>query len=69
MKLVFAILLLMTIDASAQNSQTSCDYKIEKISDGQYKTTIKHFDSLDTSESCFLGWMNTGKGKPDAYCV
>src|SRR5215510_16447011 len=69
MKLVFAILLWMTINAPAQNSKTNCDYKIEKIADGQYKTTITHYDSLDASENCFKAWMNSGRGKPDGQLI
>lgn len=65
MKLILFSLLLLAINLDAQNTNPECDYKIEKLSEGIYKTKVIGFDSLSRTESCFLGWMNTGKDKPD----
>ncbi|MCX6317689.1 MAG: hypothetical protein NTW29_10380 [Bacteroidetes bacterium] len=65
MKFILLLLLVITQQLHAQDEALPCDYKIEKISEGQYKIQVSGFDSLNTMESCFLGWMNTGKGKPD----
>lgn len=65
MKAIIIGLLLLTSNVYGKNINLECDYKIEKISEGKYKTTVKGFDSLNSIEGCFLGWMNTGKDKPD----
>jgi antitoxin component YwqK of YwqJK toxin-antitoxin module len=65
MKLILFALLLLTLNLNAQDTNPECDYKIEKVSEGKYKTKVIGFDSLSRMESCFLGWMNTGKGKPN----
>jgi len=65
MKAIIIGLLLITLNSYGQETNLQCDYKIEKIGNGKYKTLVKDFDSLSRMESCFLGWMNTGKGKPD----
>jgi antitoxin component YwqK of YwqJK toxin-antitoxin module len=62
---LFALACFLTIQLSAQDGKLQCDYKIEKISEGKFKTAVIGFDSLSKMESCFLSWMNTGKGKPD----
>jgi antitoxin component YwqK of YwqJK toxin-antitoxin module len=63
--ILFVLFCFLAIQLSAQDWKLECDYKIEKISDGKFKTIIIGFDSLSKMESCFLSWMNTGKGKPD----
>ena len=65
MKIIIVGLLLFAIKAYGQDTNLECDYKIEKTAVDKYKTTVKGFDSLSRMESCFLGWMNTGKSKPN----
>jgi antitoxin component YwqK of YwqJK toxin-antitoxin module len=60
-----ALICFLTTQLSAQDGKLECDYKIERISEGKFKTVVVGFDSLSNMESCFLGWMNSGKGKPD----
>jgi len=65
MKAIIFGLLLLSFNTYGQDTNLDCNYKIEKLSEGKNKITVKGFDSLSRMESCFLGWMNTGKGKPD----
>ena len=65
MRHILFILFLLTLNLNAQETNPECDYKIEKTSEGKYRTKVIGFDSLSRMESCFLGWMNTGKGKPN----
>ena len=65
MKAIIFSLLLLSFNTYGQDPNLECNYKIEKLSEGKYKTTVNGFDSLSRMESCFLSWMNTGKGKPD----
>ena len=63
LKIVFACgALLLSIGSFAQ--EPGCDFKIEKIGEGKYRTRVNNFDSLEMGETCFLSFMNTGKGKP-----
>jgi len=63
--ILLTLLFFLTFKLYAQDGQSDSNYKIEKISDGKFKTIISGFDSLSRMECCFLGWMNSGKGKPD----
>ena len=62
---VLLIVILTTYNLYAQDLKLDCDYKIEKVGERKYKTQVNNFDSLQTGETCFLSWMNTGTGKPD----
>ncbi|HEY8969067.1 MAG TPA: hypothetical protein VIM64_08235 [Puia sp.] len=64
LKILFACgALFLSVGSFAQES--GCDFKIEKIGEGKYRTRVNNFDSLEMGETCFLSFMNTGKGKPD----
>jgi antitoxin component YwqK of YwqJK toxin-antitoxin module len=67
MKLTLLLFLLFPFLSNAQEGeyQLDCDYQIEKLSDSTFKIQVANFDSLNSSENCFLMWMNTAKGKPN----
>lgn len=65
MKTIILGLLFFTFIGYGQDANIECNYKIEKLSEGKYKSIIIGYDSLSSMESCFLIWMNTGEGKPD----
>jgi antitoxin component YwqK of YwqJK toxin-antitoxin module len=71
MKIILALSILFTITASSQDTTSKFDYdnKIQKISDEKYQIKVVGYDSLSHTEGCFLGWMNTSKGKPDGELV
>lgn len=62
---VFFIFIVLATTARSFSQNLECDYKIERTGEGKYKIQVNNFDSLETGETCFLSWMNTGKGKPD----
>jgi len=69
MKFILTILIFLSTTARGQDTTKGCVFKIEKIGVGKYQTKVNKFDSLNNSEGCFLGWMNTGEGKPDGQLI
>jgi len=64
-KQIVIVVLFLAKTTGIFSQDLPCSYKIEKTGEGKYKIQVKNFDSLQAGETCFLSWMNTGKGKPD----
>jgi len=67
MKKALLLFLATPLLAFAQDATSlwDIDYPIEKINETTYKVQVTNFDSLHTSETTFLSFMNTGKNKPN----
>ncbi|MFH0896096.1 MAG: hypothetical protein V2A54_16810 [Bacteroidota bacterium] len=67
MKTLILIFLFLPIISFSQKETNffECDFPIEKVNDSTYKIIVANFDSLHAAETCFLGWMNTGRSKPN----
>ncbi|HET6256188.1 MAG TPA: hypothetical protein VFE32_19075 [Puia sp.] len=51
------------------SQKPDCNWEIQKTGDGKYLIRVNNYDSLTRGETCFLGWMNTAKDKPDGELV
>ena len=67
MKLPLLLILLFPFLSQAQevDFKLDCDFTITKLTDTTFSIQVEDYDSLISSESCFLSWINKAKAKPN----